>query len=488
MRKHYWHLLLLIILTIGLTVSLTAQTNLLPNGDFETQEVNFWSKLNDGLGGAAVTWATDEAANSPWGIFQKSLRSFKVVKGSATADMVGWLSVNNADLYWNNAGGGDLYNLTFAAKTQGVNTNPATDDAKIGVWYKYYAGGNLISEQFVEVDQSTADHDWTTYTGGVTVSTEPDSVIAVAVMGKDATGTVWFDNVDCNTNSTWTMGIFGGDAETPKGWMFWKDSGHWNYCDLTADTSAHSGSWDVLLYEGDTNSDEMVYYSEPIPAKPDTWYKLGVWVKTDSVDTSSQWIASNAVPNYVDNRVNVCFFFHKAPLYGDWSLTGGDQFFYIDQRNVQAGWTHYTVLSLSPSDAAGLSVRARFNSFTMGYTWYDDFTIEEVTLIATSIETHPTPVAIIGSDFQLANNYPNPFNPQTIIEFKVPHNGQVTLNIYNMLGQRIRTLLNETRPAGTYKILWDGRDDFGRVVATGVYLYQLRGDNALITKKMTFIK
>jgi hypothetical protein len=462
--------------------------NLLTNGDFETQEVNFWSKLNDGLGGAAVTWATDEAANSPWGIFQKSLRSFKVVKGSATADMVGWLSVNNADLYWNNAGGGDLYNLTFAAKTQGVNTNPATDDAKIGVWYKYYAGGNLISEQFVEVDQTTADQDWTTYTGGVTVSTEPDSVIAVAVMGKDATGTVWFDNVDCNTNSTWTMGMFGGDAETPKGWMFWKESGHWNYCDLTADTSAHSGSWDVLLYEGDTNSDEMVYYSEPIPAKPDTWYKLGVWVKTDSVDTSSQWIASNAVPNYVNNRVNVCFFFHKAPIYGDWNLTGGDQFFYIDQRDVQMGWTHYTVVALAPSDAAGLSVRARFNNFTMGYTWYDDFTVEEVTLIATSIETHPTPVAIIGSDFQLANNYPNPFNPQTIIEFKVPHNGQVTLNIYNMLGQRIRTLLNETRPAGSYKILWDGRDDFGRVVATGVYMYQLRGDNALITKKMTFIK
>jgi hypothetical protein len=488
MMKHYGCLMTLVMLTFCLLVPLSAQTNLLTNGDFETQEVNFWSMLNNGLGGAQVIWATDEAANSPWGINQKSLRSLKVVKGSATADMVGWLSVNNADLYWNNAGGGDLYNLTFAAKTSGVNTSPATEDAKIGVWYKYYAGGNLISEQFVEVDQTAADKDWTNYVGAVTVSTEPDSVIAVAVMGKDATGTVWFDNVDCNTNSGWTMGMFGGDAETPLGWMFWKESGHWNFCDMITDEGAHSGSNDILLYEADNNSDEMVYYSEPVPAKPDTWYKLGVWVQTDSVDTNSQWIASNAVPNYVNNRVNVCFFFHKAPIYGNWDLTGGDQFFYIDQRDVQKGWTHYTVVALAPSDAAGLSVRARLNSFTTGYAWYDDFTIEEITLIATSIEDQPTPIAIISTDFQLANNYPNPFNPQTIIEFKVPQTGQVVLSVYNSLGQKIRTLVNETRPAGIYQVLWNGRDDYGNVVASGIYLYQLRGENALITKKMTFIK
>jgi hypothetical protein len=145
-------------------------------------------------------------------------------------------------------------------------------------------------------------------------------------------------------------------------------------------------------------------------------------------------------------------------------------------------------VALAPSDAAGLSVRARFNSFTTGYAWYDDFTVEEIELIATDIEDHPTPTAMISSDFQLANNYPNPFNPQTIIEFKVPQTGSVILNIYNSLGQRIRTLVNEIKPVGTYQVLWDGRDDFGKVVASGIYMYQLRGENALITKKMTFLK
>jgi hypothetical protein len=333
-----------------------------------------------------------------------------------------------------------------------------------------------------------ASKDWTDYTGGVTVTSEPDSVVAVAVMGKDATGTVWFDNIDCNTNSSWTMGMFGGDAETPVGWMFWKESGHWNWCEMMTDDSAHSGNHDILLYEGDENSDEMVYYSEPVPAEAEKWYKLGVWVKTDSVDTSSQWIPSNIIPDRKDDRVSVCFFFHRAPLYGDWALTGGDQFFYMDQRNEETGWTHYSVISQAPSDAVGLSVRARLNPFTTGYAWYDDFTVEPVNLVITSIEDQPTPVSAIGTDFHLANNYPNPFNPETIIEFMVPQTGQVVLNVYNSIGQKVRTLVNETRSAGTYQVIWNGRDDFGNLVASGLYLYQLRGKNALITKKMTFIK
>jgi flagellar hook assembly protein FlgD len=64
----------------------------------------------------------------------------------------------------------------------------------------------------------------------------------------------------------------------------------------------------------------------------------------------------------------------------------------------------------------------------------------------------------------------------------------VKLEIFNILGQKIRTLVDDNFKPGTYHVLWNGLDDFGNRVATGVYLYQLRADNALITKKMLLVK
>jgi len=217
MKVNYRVIYLAFILSLGLLGSLFSQTNLLPNGDLETMEPAFWTKVNDGLGGAQVIWAQDEAAQNPWGPVP-SYWSFKVEKTAATTDMVGWQSVNNADLYWNNASGNVLYTLRFYAKTSGVNTNPGNDDARIGVWYKFYAGGILIAEKLVAVDQTVASKDWDIIQDALLVPSEPEEVYAIAVIGKDATGTGWFDNVDSWTAS-WSMGTFNSDTETPVGWM-----------------------------------------------------------------------------------------------------------------------------------------------------------------------------------------------------------------------------------------------------------------------------
>ncbi len=459
-------------------------TNLLPNGDLETMEPAFWTKVNDGLGGAQVIWAQDEAAQNPWGPVP-SYWSFKVVKSAVTTDAVGWRSVNNADLYWNNAAGNVLYTLRYYVKTSGVNTNPGNDDARIGVWYRFYAGGNLLAEKLVAVDQSVSTKDWDIIQDALLVPSEPEEVYAVAVMGKDATGTVWFDNIDCWTDP-WSMGMFNGDAETPVGWMYWSASDAPNFCGLVGDT-AHSGSHSALLYEKDNADDEMVFYSAPIPAEPDKWYRLSVWIKTDSMNTDPDYVASNVTPDRIDERMGVCFFFHRGDIDHSWDLTGGDQYFYADQRNASSDWTLYSVVAKSPSDAAGVSIRARFTSFPTGYAWFDDFRIFNADAVV-SIEDPETPVTYLSHSYQLNQNYPNPFNPETIIEYRVPERGKVELNIYNMLGQKIRTLVNQDLPAGTYQVLWDGKDDIGNIVASGIYLYQLRGTNAFITKKMTFMK
>ena len=90
--------------------------------------------------------------------------------------------------------------------------------------------------------------------------------------------------------------------------------------------------------------------------------------------------------------------------------------------------------------------------------------------------------------FDLAQNYPNPFNPVTTIEYSLPHRDHVTIEVFNILGQKIRTLVDREEPAGSYEIIWDATDDSGRPAATGVYLYRLRAGEYRETKKMLLLR
>jgi len=454
--------------------------NILPNSDLETLEPNFWMAATPEAG-AYCEWASDEVYAGD--------HSFKVVKPAATSEGFGWMSVNNADLYWNDAKAGRLYTMGFWAKTEGVNTNPASEDDGIGAIFEFWAGGQQLARQVILVDQSTASTDWKEYTAGVVIpeGADPDSVVVLLGMGKNATGTVWFDNVHCGSDP-WSMGIFNGNAETPVGWLNWTSSTEIGYANLDT-TYAHSGKYSALLREQDDNADEMVFYSEPVPVEPNKWYKISVWARWDSVNTDERFLPSYITPVRDNDRLGLCFFYHREPLRTAWDLTGGDQFVYFDQTADSAGWTYYTVISHSPEDAAGLSVRARFTSFPVGYCWYDDFTIEPVTILITGVEEVTGPEGTpVPTEFGLKQNYPNPFNPTTTIEFSVDKPGHVRIDIFNLTGQKVRTLVEGYRLPGTYKITWDGTDDFGRHLSSGVYFVRLSTVGHVMTRKMVLAK
>jgi hypothetical protein len=96
---------------------------------------------------------------------------------------------------------------------------------------------------------------------------------------------------------------------------------------------------------------------------------------------------------------------------------------------------------------------------------------------------------IIPEKFALNQNYPNPFNPSTQISFDVPIGGDhVMLNIYNILGQNVNTLINEVLSPGAYKMEWDATDAFGSPVASGIYFYELRSKTFTARKKMLLIR
>jgi len=92
----------------------------------------------------------------------------------------------------------------------------------------------------------------------------------------------------------------------------------------------------------------------------------------------------------------------------------------------------------------------------------------------------PAPELAHPSTYQLYQNYPNPFNPTTTIRFDVPNSSQVTLKIYNLRGQEIRTLVDESKPAGQHAIQWDGKDNRGLDVASGVYILHMAANQGLM--------
>ncbi len=104
--------------------------------------------------------------------------------------------------------------------------------------------------------------------------------------------------------------------------------------------------------------------------------------------------------------------------------------------------------------------------------------------VTTGIETDGT----LPRQLQLYANYPNPFNPSTTIQYALPAPGDVSLKIFNARGQNIRQLVGGTQPAGMHEVHWNGKDQFGNSVTSGVYFYQLQFSGQVVTKKMLLIQ
>ncbi len=98
-----------------------------------------------------------------------------------------------------------------------------------------------------------------------------------------------------------------------------------------------------------------------------------------------------------------------------------------------------------------------------------------------SDDTRPT-------EFALSQNYPNPFNPDTYIEFGLSKAAHVKIDIFNIVGQRVRTLVDEEMKSGRYVADWDGKDEQGHSVSSGIYFYRMQADDFSDMKKMLLVK
>lgn len=161
-------------------------------------------------------------------------------------------------------------------------------------------------------------------------------------------------------------------------------------------------------------------------------------------------------------------------------------------------------------EIGGNTVGIEDNSQSIGLEWvYNDiydstasrlkdgfaikFTTELPTLVSVNEDDGAPGENLLPTRFSLDQNYPNPFNPQTHISYALPTRSRVTLKIYNIRGQLVRTLKNETLSPGRYSVIWDGKNDWGNRVSSGVYFYRLaangsNGETFIQTKKLILLK
>jgi hypothetical protein len=207
------------------------------------------------------------------------------------------------------------------------------------------------------------------------------------------------------------------------------------------------------------------------------------------------WVGRNSAFTYV----NICYLASRAvSYYQRWydiyfgiANTGAPSIWqYLEIINDQWGaWDYdgrkvcqgtYGSISgyVSGVDFAGQTLDDNYTGLyfdSRGWTDVEDKTTEE--------EGRP-------GEFSLSDNYPNPFNPETKIRYTVGNKQTqpLSLKVYNVLGQLVKTLVNETKEPGTYEVIWDGKDESGDQVASGVYFYKLGTQDFSQTKKMVLIR
>ena len=117
-----------------------------------------------------------------------------------------------------------------------------------------------------------------------------------------------------------------------------------------------------------------------------------------------------------------------------------------------------------------------------GTVYFDDISITD------SLTTDIAERSIIPAEFTLKQNYPNPFNPSTTIAYDLARPGHVSLDIYNTLGQSVKTLVDEKQLMGTHSVPWNGTGNFGQKVPSGVYVYCIKIEGFIQTRKMLLIQ
>ncbi len=213
-----------------------------------------------------------------------------------------------------------------------------------------------------------------------------------------------------------------------------------------------------------------------------------------SAPSDSTWGTPRAVPERVMNVVAAA---GNGQVTLTWSAANDTTITKYQYRYKQGANAWSSAIDIPGSSAATnrYTVTGLTNNTRYGFVLYAVNDIGESWLPSKVVYATPTVAAgkpalelDLPDTFSVAQNYPNPFNPETIIAYELPESEHVKLVIYNVLGQEIRTLVNDLKPPGRYVAVWDSRDELGHRVSSGIYLYRIVAGDFVQIKKMLILK
>jgi hypothetical protein len=137
------------------------------------------------------------------------------------------------------------------------------------------------------------------------------------------------------------------------------------------------------------------------------------------------------------------------------------------------------------SDYSGLPVHFRWHFGSDCMTTYSGWYIDDVQI---NMQTGTNNTQIVPKFTKLGANYPNPFNPETTISFSIKEDCRVTIDVYNARGQKVKSLVNGYLEAANHLVVWDGKDNNSRKVASGIYIYRMQAGKFISNKKMILMK
>ncbi len=213
--------------------------------------------------------------------------------------------------------------------------------------------------------------------------------------------------------------------------------------------------------------------------QPGDSIRISVWVKASGLypDSAAKYPTTWAVGITPQ-------FFTKMGNNAGWGGTGSDYQFTFP--NVTSfGWTQYHIDTQVPKDTAtkGLGVRLHVYSTFVGKVYFDNVTVTRLS-VATGVELNK----LLPSSFKVYQNYPNPFNPSTIISYALPKASLVKVVIYDITGREIKTLVNKEQTAGMHSVTWNGENNNGMMVSSGIYFYRISARLNVQVRKMILLK
>jgi hypothetical protein len=231
----------------------------------------------------------------------------------------------------------------------------------------------------------------------------------------------------------------------------------------------------AIADSGKVESAELWVYCWDVNSAPD--YQIGVWAQAD--DT---WLEETIMWNFAPRDF--------APRPSDMVAVTCTTWTVWDVTDIVAGSTDHEISmvlkAVYPPERTDGPWAEFWTKEFWDPTYWPYLKITYSTVVAVDDETTPQP-----KQFTLAQNVPNPFNPQTRLSYTIPNRSPgspVLLRVYDVAGRLVRTLVDRPQPAGTYTVYWDGTSRRGEPVASGMYFYQLRWNGRIESRKMLLLR